>query len=282
MWWLITIAGLGLFWIAAVQWNRRAVQRFDGSGDPEAGMVVFVEPVQWLFIIWGFAGFVRGLRRHGGRRQVHLFRWSKRAGALLVLPDLCRHDRLLVKADRLARFVDGLAAEHPEATIHLCGYSSGCYLIAQAVPRLQFVGDANGTARLGQVLFLAGTISPDYDLDPLLRRVQAVHSFHSRLDMLINGLGPALFGCNDRRRALACGMVGFRSRHDRLVQHGWRLGDVVDGWLGDHFTLTRPRFVARHMAPCLGPSASSPQNASPATEPTYDAGQDSAPLSPGA
>jgi hypothetical protein len=36
-------------WAIALWLNRRGVRRYDGTGDPSLGIVVFVEPVRWLF-----------------------------------------------------------------------------------------------------------------------------------------------------------------------------------------------------------------------------------------
>ncbi|MCP4248732.1 MAG: hypothetical protein GY778_16940 [bacterium] len=244
-WGLFAVGVAGLWWLAVAR-NRRAVAALEGSGDSAAGIVLFVEPVRWLFIIWGFASFGRGLRRGGCGARLGLFRWSGRAGALLVLPDLMRQRRLSTKADRLARRIDRLAAEHPGTPVHLCGYSSGCYLVTEAVKRIK------RPEAVGTVILLAGSMSPGYELDAVADRVRALHSFHSGADFLINGLGPWLVGCNDRQRALAAGMVGFAaSRPAPVNQHGWSPRDVRMGYLGDHFSITASGFIAARVAPLL-------------------------------
>ncbi len=243
--WIPAATGLCGLWLLAVIRHSRRVHAFDCSGDPRDGVVIFVEPVRWLFIVWGFVSFVRGLRGGGCTCEVRLFRWSKRAGALLVIPDLMRHERLRTKAGRLARFIDNVAQEHPGKVIHLCGYSSGCYLVTEAVQMLR------DTRALGTVVLLSATVSPGYPLGEAAARVRAVHTFHSRLDCLINGLAPWLFGCNDRRRALAAGMVGFQYPPAGVTQHAWSLRDLRLGYFGDHFTITSARFVAKRIAPFL-------------------------------
>ncbi len=251
--WIIATIGLAGLWLLAVIRHCRQVRRLDGGGNPRDGIVIFVEPVRWLFIIWGFLPFVRGLRRGGYTGQIRLFRWSKRAGALLVIPDLMRHERLLAKAARLARLIDSTAKEHPSITIHLCGYSSGCYLVTEAVGLL---GD---TPPLGTVILLSATVSPSYPMHDAVYRARAVHSFHSWLDCVINGLGPWVFGCNDRRRGLAAGMVGFRDPPAGLTQHAWSPRELRLNYFGDHFTVTSARFVAQRIAPLLSaPTPSRP------------------------
>lgn len=243
MTYFLLVGILLVVWQLAVIRHQRLVARWDGSGSPSQGIIVFVEPVRWLFIIWGFLSFARGLRQAGCRHQLRLFRWSSRVGALLVLPDLMRQERLLAKAGRLARFITQVAAEHPDRPIYLCGYSSGCYLVVEAVKL------APDLRAVEQIALLAATVSPQYDLRPIIARTGALHSFHSYLDACINGFGPLVFGSNDRQHTLAAGMIGFASPPPGLVQHGWTPRDVRLGYWGGHFTLTRSRFVAERIAP---------------------------------
>lgn len=233
-----------LAWIAGLWVNHRGVSRHDGSGDPGRGIVVFVEPVRWLFIVWGFNGLCRAIRRAGCDHAIHLFRWSRTAGSLFVLPDLMRRERLDSKAVRLARWIDRLAQEHPQTTIHLVGYSTGVYLAFEAAQQIE-------TSRLGQIIALHGTVSPDYDVSRAASRAKGILSVHGRLDWLINGLGPLLFGTNDRRHALACGMVGLRNSLPGVEQHAWQSADARLGYFGDHFTVMSSAWLQRHVIPRL-------------------------------
>ena len=232
-------------WMLALRVNRRRIDACDGSGDAGRGIVVFVEPVRWLFIVWGFGAFCRGLRRGGCDHYVRLFRWSGRAGALLVLPDFLRRNRLSRKADRLARFIDDLAAEHPGRTVHLAGYSTGCYLLLEALKRVR------DPVRGGEVILLAGAVSPHYCMDGLSDRVRRMHNFHSYLDFVIGGLAPAVFGCNDGRWGPGCGMVGFRRPPPFVRQHRWSASAIPLGYFGDHFSITSSTFVAERIAPIV-------------------------------
>lgn len=242
MWTALLICG-GL-WAAAVYINRRCLRTYEDSGDPAAGIVIFVEPVRWLFIIWGFTGFCRGLRRANGEHRVVLFRWSTPAGALLVIPDLIGRQRLNRRAARLAHLIDRIRLTHPNVPVHIVSYSTGTYVALEACKRL---GWPDSVSRL---ILLAPSASPRYDWRGLDRSCTSVHSFHSLLDA-INIVGPLLFGANDRRWGPAGGAVGFRRAPDFVHQRAWRFADVRVGYFGDHFTIAAPAFIARHVAPLL-------------------------------
>ncbi|MFH0983886.1 MAG: hypothetical protein V2A79_20420 [Planctomycetota bacterium] len=250
LWFILALALLVVVWTLALLRNGRRTRTCDGSGDPDRGLIVFVEAVRWLFIVWGFAAVCRGFRRGGCGHLIRLFRWSGRGGALLVLPDFLRRRRLLAKADRLARFLDGLAAQYPGRPIHLIGYSTGCYLVLEALKRRVW-SDPLDPPPIGQVILLAGAVSPDYPLHSLAAGARGVHTFHSPLDFMISGLAPLLLGTNDGRRSLGCGMIGFHGAPGSVEQRAWSPRAMRLGYFGDHFSITAPAFVARQIAPIL-------------------------------
>src|SRR6187455_2819647 len=98
---LIILCVIGGLWCLAVLINRLNVRKHNRSGDLDADLIIFVEPIRWLFIIWGFAWFCRGLRLANGNQHVRLFRWCSPWGSLLVVPDLVWHRRSLRKANKL-------------------------------------------------------------------------------------------------------------------------------------------------------------------------------------
>ncbi len=236
---------LAAAWGLAVYVNRRGVSRYDGSGDAGCGIVIFVEPVRWLFIVWGFNAVCRAVRRAGGGHAIRLFGWSRAAGSLFVLPDLMRRSRLDVKAARLARYMERLAREHPGSLIHLIGYSTGAYVAFEAVRRLA------PEVPVGRVIALHGTVSPDYPLEAVAGRALGIVNVYGRLDCLINGLAPLLFGTNDRVHTLACGMVGLRCSAVNVEQRAWRLRDARLGYLGGHFTAVSGAWLRRYIVPRL-------------------------------
>jgi pimeloyl-ACP methyl ester carboxylesterase len=241
--WTFIIAFV-LLWVFLLQRDRRRIRKFNYTGDPDQGILLFVEPVRWLFVIWGFADFCKGLRRAGWQGRAELILWSSHIGALLVFPDLMRPDRQQRFAEQLAARVDALARAHPNRPIHLVGYSGGTYVVLEAIRR------ANQPVAITEVILLGAAISPRYPLSTLADRIARLHSFHSIAD-LITGIGPAIFGCCDRRWSPAAGTLGFSDPPAFVTQHAWSLSDIRLGYLGDHFTITSPRFVAKRIAPIL-------------------------------
>jgi hypothetical protein len=238
--WVWTIVAV-ILWLMLLRRDRRRIRRYDETGEPDAGIVLFVEPIRWLFVIWGFADFCKGLRRAGWLGKVQLVRWSSHIGALLVFPDLMRPGRQLRFAEKLAQRFDQLAQAYPDSPIHLVGYSGGGYVVLEAIRR------TSRPEAIGQVILLGAAISPRYPLGTLSDRIRQLHSFHSPID-LITGIGPALFGCCDRRWSPAAGTLGFKNPPIFVTQHAWRPRDIRLGYLGDHFTITAPRFVANRIA----------------------------------
>lgn len=239
------IIGVAALWAAAVWRNGRRTARHIGRGDARAGSVLFVEPVRWLFIVWGFNAMFAALRREGLGHSVHLFRWSRSAGSLLVLPDLMRRHRLDVKARRLARRIETLFVSHPGAPLHVVAYSTGVYIAFEAIRQL-----APG-ARLTSVIALHGTVSPHYDVAGVASRAGVVLNVYGRKDWLINGIGPWLFGTNDRVHSPACGMVGLRDVSANVQQRAWQPSDWRQGYWGDHFTVMAVPWLRAHVVPIL-------------------------------
>jgi hypothetical protein len=125
------------------------------------------------------------------------------------------------------------------------GYSTGCFIVSEATKRVR------PSVRIGEVVLLAGAVSPTYDIGELAGRVGRVHVFHSRLDTVISGLGPVLFGSNDGRWAPACGMLGLPSSPAVVSHYAWSPSAMAYENRGDHFSITSSAFVASRVAPLL-------------------------------
>lgn len=224
------------------------MRRRENTGDASQGVIIFIEPVRWLFIIWGFLTIERGLRKAGVKHWVELFRWCTVPGSLLVIPDLVARRRLLMDAERLAARIRELRRQSPRTPVHLIAYSSGCYVALEACKRLDY------EMRGGSVVLLAAAVSSIYNLEQLDRKVAAIHVFCSPLDV-INIAGTLIFGTNDRMHRLPIGVVGLHDAPKFVHQRRWQPADVRLGYFGDHFTVTSPWFVQKRVAPLLTPPA---------------------------
>lgn len=226
---------------AMLAWHYRQVKLLDRSGDPDAGIIVYVESVRWLFVFWGFRAVVRGFRKAGRREAVHLFRWSTPLGSLLVFPDLVRQKLLLERSEILANELQLLFKQHPQVPIHLISYSSGCYVATEACKRLP------DKYKIGLILLLSPPVSPGYDLTPLSATVERIVLVCSKVDVIC-AVGTLLFGTNDRLWKVPAGVVGLSNPPDFVVQYHWSIRDVRYGFLGDHFTFTSPWFIENRIA----------------------------------
>lgn len=231
---------LGLLYTGAGL-SRLLAHRSAGQGDVAHGIVIFVEPVRWLFLSWGFPSVVRGVRWAGRKHHIEIFRWSGVSGSLFVVPDLVAQQRLLWQSQRLTRRLNELRRQHPHVPIHLVAYSSGCYIALEACKQM------NPGELKGMLSLLSPAVSSTYDLTALKFRVTSVRVFHSKLDV-INGIGTLIFGTNDRRFQLSSGVVGFHNPPDFVEQHAWRPEDVRLRYFGDHFTVTSPWLIQRCIA----------------------------------
>jgi len=231
-WW----GGATLLGIWAVQWllDRRAVARGQG-GDPAPGLTLFVEPVAWLALKWGFRRFLIAAQMSARPGRVELFGWSSGWRGFLVLPDLVSVRRNLRHARRLADRLQRQAAEHPGSPIRLVTYSSGGFIALEALRRLP------QDVQVDRLVMLAPTVSPGYDLGPALQRCREAVCVCSKGDFLINGLGAMVFGTNDRRHTVSAGMLGFDQRPGDgggLRHMRWRAADIRRLWFAGHFTVS--------------------------------------------
>jgi alpha-beta hydrolase superfamily lysophospholipase len=190
----------------------------------------------------GYAGLTNALSREG--RAVQLVDWGA-PPPLFMLNFSTRsiHD----EAERmLAGQIEQWHEAHPAGRIDIVGHSAGCGVVLGALPRL---GQATN---VGNVILLAPSVSPTYDLQPVLGKIDGVvHAFHSMRDTLFLSWRTSNFGTYDRVKTKAAGNVGFCGDYPptKLIQHAyderWReLGND-----GGHFgTLSEP-FAREVVAP---------------------------------
>src|SRR5690606_13618552 len=98
---------------------------------------------------------------------------------------------------------------------------------------------------------LNAAVRPDYDLDPIMERVDRVVAVSSQHDDFILGTGTSLFGTADRYFGDAAGRVGFTYSHPRFEQWDYDDRFAELGNMGDHVQGLNARFVMGVLGPDL-------------------------------
>jgi pimeloyl-ACP methyl ester carboxylesterase len=192
-----------------------------------------------IFIVPGVNGEVGGMAAglSEGPRSVRAVSWGMPPMLFFMnFSNKSIHD----EAERkLAQTILQWRQAHPGGQIDLVGHSAGCGVILGSLPQI-------GETRVEDVVLLAPSVSPTYDLHPALEKIAGqLHVFYSERD--------SHFGTYDRIKTSAAGYGGFAGLYlsDKLVQHRY-----LDQWRdlgndGGHFgTLAEP-FVHEIVAPLL-------------------------------
>lgn len=194
----------------------------------------------------------KGLEKGGVEGAVDIYHWS----SMNVAKDHLNLERNRRKAAELARRIEAYQTEYPNRPVHLIGQSAGSGIAAWAV------GDLSPGHRVTGLVFVASSLGKRYDLSAVLRKVDgALHNFYNPLDVVL-GVGTPVAGAVDGSKEPAGGQVGFelppaaddetkRLYAERLVQHAWKPGDIVQGNAGDHLGATRAGFVRYRIAPII-------------------------------
>jgi len=159
-------------------------------------------------------------------------------------------------AARVAEQIVTYRQRHPAPPIDLVGYSAGggiAVMVAEALPE---------DIHLRRVVLVQSAVSPTYDLDPLLRRVDGeLINLYSPLDWFVLGWGTNTFGTVDRAHTESAGKIGFdlqRAAADetlrlKVVQHSWTANMIWAGHFGNHASILGYAWNRKYVAPYLLP-----------------------------
>ncbi len=213
--------------------------------NPDRAVVVFVEPIRWMGVAWGRAGFLRSLKRYGFPGRSVYWSWHTLGQAMLLVPALRSRRLHRAAALRLARFVRRMHRRRPNRAIWLVGFSGGGWVAVRALELLGPEGAVRGAA------ICAAPISRDYDLNRAARAVAGRLVVTSSWgDWILLGLGTTLLGTADGRHAPAIGMVG--PKPETVDGVSWRVGDIRRGHWGGHFSACNARWLAERVWPRIG------------------------------
>ncbi|MCH9022625.1 MAG: hypothetical protein IID32_07650, partial [Planctomycetes bacterium] len=179
-----------------------------GCGIPKPTVCELERGAIWIFPgifggQWFLADARRGFRDAGVDRAILGHDWN-RPPILGTLANLMDEKGNRLAADEVARQIKAYREAHPRAPIDLVGYSGGAgmvLMVAEALPE---------DIRLGNMILAHGAVSPDYDLEKVMKRLDGkLVNFHSSHDWLMLGLGTQVFGTMDRKFVASAGKDGF-------------------------------------------------------------------------
>jgi pimeloyl-ACP methyl ester carboxylesterase len=205
----------------------------------------------------GHAGLVSGLKSGGVPSEMEIVDWTTGMPPLMLVH--LRYDgRNRRQAEQIAEKIVQYQDEYPGRPVNLIGHSGGggmTLLTLEALPADRQVDSA---------ILLAAAISPDYDLRPVLPKVErGIWNYSSLLgDGPLLIAGTTAFGTIDGKHTPAAGAVGFRlpqnastfDRHmysDKLFERPYRLRMALNGNLSDHYGPMNFLFARNELAPIL-------------------------------
>lgn len=202
-----------------------------GSRGTGPGVVLFV-PGAGGDGTW-YRGVNDGLRDAGETRTIRTVGWGM-PGPFFVMNfnDKGVHLRAEQKlADAIARAGAG--------PVDIVAHSAGCGVALGALGRLP-----EGVS-VRRVLLMSPSVSPQYELEPALARVDSIDVFHSQRDTIFLSWRVSTFGTYDGVKTKAAGNVGFVTDSPKVRQHAWSEGDATLGHDGGHFGATSRAYVRK-------------------------------------
>ncbi len=202
-------------------------------------------------------GIIKGLVDAGVPTAVECYDWT--AGPLWLIYNLRDLERNRSEAQRIAARIVAYQDRYPGRPVYLVGYSGGGGVAVLALEALP------ADRKVTKAILLAPTLAQDYDLAPAMRHTeQGVHSFHSAIDVPVMILMTMAVGTTEGRHTFTAGAFGFQRprRTDKeryheyathLAQHAYEFEMLESGHAGGHFGWANRAWVAKWVAPLVGP-----------------------------
>lgn len=230
----------------------------------ETGLVLVADGVGGFDLC--VMGLQYALATAGVRHRVRAVPWGHGFGCWLR--DLTNVDNHIARAAKVVAEVTAYRRRCPGVPVFLVGKSGGSGIIVRALEALP-----DGSVETA--VLIASALSPGYDLSRALRAVRReLVSFWSPLDVILLGVGTAIFGTVDRLRSPAAGLVGFRrpagadpDQYAKLRQVCWHPRMWSTGYLGGHVGPDNPRFLRTYVVPLLTTEAESGDEATAGSSP---------------
>lgn len=192
------------------------------------------------------------VERDGYPIDVITYDWSH--GKRRVIADQIDYPYARCAGKKLAEILVEFHAAHPDRPIYLFGHSAGAMVLLAALENVP-------PDVVEGAVFLAPSVSPQYDVGPALSSVkQRLHVFYSNHDIFFMGLTMRVIGTADRIHSVAAGRVGFWQPHcsdpeqtGKLIHHPWQPQDRKLGHNGGHFGGYQPDYLRARVIPLLNP-----------------------------
>ena len=219
-------------------------------------------------LVWMFPGVeggprslqqvCRAFRNAGVTSAFRIHQWGRPLG---IITNLLSYEGNRAAAARIAKHLVAYRETHLEAPIDLLGYSGGggmAVMVAEALPE---------DVRLRNVILVQPALSPDYDLEPALKRVDGkLVNFYSPHDWLFLHVGTRVFGTMDRVHVASAGKDGFNvlmavdepELLERFEQHCWSPRMAFSGHVGTHLGILLYTWNKKYVAPYLLPPQDAP------------------------
>jgi pimeloyl-ACP methyl ester carboxylesterase len=207
----------------------------------------------------GYDGLRRGLQQASLSVQLQSYSW----GAPPPIWFLNFQTRSIHEAAEagLRRRLQQIASAPAALPIDLIGHSAGCGVILGALAQLP------RGIEVQNVILLAPSVSPGYDLQPALAHIRGkLHVFYSDRDRLFLSWRTGTFGTYDNIKTSAAGNCGFRlsgQENSKIVQHAYDLAWRALDNDGDHFGTLSEKFDRAVIVPLL--TANQREPSAPAT-----------------
>jgi len=205
----------------------------------------------------GHAGLVQGLKSGGVPSEIEVVDWTTGTPALMLV-HLRYEGRNRRQAAALVEKIVNYQDQYPGRPVNIIGHSGGggmTLLTLEALPR---------DRRVDSAILLAAAISPQYDLRPVLPKVErGIWNYSSVLgDSPLLMAGTTVFGTIDGRHMPSAGAVGFAlpanaTAADRqlyaakLFERPYHPKMALQGNLSDHYGCMSFLFARNELAPLL-------------------------------
>lgn len=200
------------------------------------------------------AGLQAGLSEQGVNVTTEIIDWVDDRKPLDALQQRAENER---QADQLAEHIRQLREQSPDTWFILTAHSGGVGVATWTAERLA-QGDVTPPP-LAQVVYLAGALSPGYDLTGGAAAIEhGTLNFVSKHDSIILGFGTREQGTVDGVHTNSAGMVGLLQptaadplAYDRIWEVPYDRTFSTLGHYGNHIGMMQTRFAREVVAPLM-------------------------------